>query len=142
MQTYNPDHFSITSAVKQDFLDFYNAEINHRKALGYPPYARMIQIRISGKNQAEARQAALDSGRILASAITESIIPQNSVMVLGPIQAALSKIADYYRWQILLKSISHSHMKKMVSVLLTHDDIKKLTGKIRINVDVDPVFML
>jgi len=102
----------------------------------------MIQIRISGKNQAEARQAALDSGRILASAITESIIPQNSVMVLGPIQAALSKIADYYRWQILLKSISHSHMKKMVSVLLTHDDIKKLTGKIRINVDVDPVFML
>jgi primosomal protein N' (replication factor Y) len=49
LQTYNPDHFSIMAARDQDFNSFYHQEINFRKALNYPPFSRMIQLKISGK---------------------------------------------------------------------------------------------
>ena len=52
LQTYNPDHFSILAARDQDFNSFYHQEINFRKALNYPPFSRMIRLKISGKDPA------------------------------------------------------------------------------------------
>ena len=49
LQTYNPEHFSIAAAGQQDFIAFYRQEIGYRKALNYPPFSRMIQLKISGR---------------------------------------------------------------------------------------------
>jgi primosomal protein N' (replication factor Y) len=51
LQTYSPDHFSITAATDHDFMKFYNQEISFRKAFNYPPFARMIQLKISGRDR-------------------------------------------------------------------------------------------
>jgi primosomal protein N' (replication factor Y) (superfamily II helicase) len=51
LQTYNPLHFSITAARDQDYDAFYRQEIQFRQALGYPPFTRMIQVRISGRDK-------------------------------------------------------------------------------------------
>ncbi|MGD8958214.1 MAG: primosomal protein N', partial [Desulfobacteraceae bacterium] len=48
LQTYTPGHFSIVAARQQDFDLFYRKEIGHRRALNYPPFARLVQLRISG----------------------------------------------------------------------------------------------
>jgi primosomal protein N' (replication factor Y) len=50
LQTYNPEHFSISAAREQDFISFYHQEIGFRKALNYPPFSRIIQFKISGKD--------------------------------------------------------------------------------------------
>ncbi len=42
LQTYNPDHFSITAAKSQDFYKFYDSEIMFRKSLCYPPFSRIV----------------------------------------------------------------------------------------------------
>ncbi|MBU4037224.1 MAG: primosomal protein N', partial [Proteobacteria bacterium] len=47
LQTYNPDHFTISAAKKQDFKYFYEKEIIFRKELNYPPFSKMIMIRLS-----------------------------------------------------------------------------------------------
>ncbi len=63
LQTYNPEHFSITAARQQDFISFYRQEIGFRKALNYPPYSRMIQLKISGKDPARGRKTRPSIGR-------------------------------------------------------------------------------
>jgi primosomal protein N' (replication factor Y) len=65
LQTYNPDHFSIRAAKAQDFKAFFNQEIGFRKALGYPPYTRMIAVRISGKGSATDCRTCPGIGREL-----------------------------------------------------------------------------
>ena len=42
IQTYNPEHYSIVCASRQDYLSFYRQEINYRAMMNYPagcPYA-------------------------------------------------------------------------------------------------------
>ena len=66
LQTYNPDHFSILSARDQDFKAFYDTEITYRKALNYPPFSRIIQIRISGKDKDTDKPVCQRFGRCLS----------------------------------------------------------------------------
>ena len=56
IQTYNPDHYSITYAQKQDYNLFYDAEVTLRKMLKYPPFCDIILIRFSGKDINEIRK--------------------------------------------------------------------------------------
>ncbi|MDD4388786.1 MAG: hypothetical protein PHV87_06240, partial [Bacilli bacterium] len=49
IQGYNLDHYAITSALNQDFLSFYNAEILARGYALYPPYAEMNKLTIIGE---------------------------------------------------------------------------------------------
>ncbi len=50
IQTFNPDHYSIVKAKDHDFMGFYQEEIQFRKALGYPPFSRLINFRLTGNS--------------------------------------------------------------------------------------------
>src|SRR5438128_4495965 len=41
IQTYTPDHPSITLAARHDYLGFVNAEMAQRRAHNYPPFERL-----------------------------------------------------------------------------------------------------
>ena len=41
IQTYDPDHYAITYAAKQDYEGFFNKEILYRELMDYPPAASM-----------------------------------------------------------------------------------------------------
>ncbi|MBW2573909.1 MAG: primosomal protein N', partial [Deltaproteobacteria bacterium] len=101
LQTYNPNHFAVLSATKQDFQTFYNQEISFRKSLNYPPFARMVQLKISGKDKDKTRRHAQDIGDLCDTLKNNNHSFLKSVEILGPIEASLPRIAKRYRWQIL-----------------------------------------
>jgi primosomal protein N' (replication factor Y) len=141
MQTYNPDHFSILAAEKQDFFSFYQQEIQFRESLDYPPFSRMIQIRISGKNRQEVRNCAADIGRFLFRHMEDHQPLYDSVGILGPIEAPIPKMADRYRWQILIKSRDPRHLHRLTRILVTEFHPGKKEG-IRISTDIDPYYLM
>lgn len=49
IQTYNPDNYAIEFSKNQDYDMFYNAEIDLRKMLKYPPFCDIILIRFVRK---------------------------------------------------------------------------------------------
>jgi primosomal protein N' (replication factor Y) len=51
-------------ARDQDFAKFYREEVRFRKELGYPPFSRMINIRIEAMNQKRAGKAAEEMGQL------------------------------------------------------------------------------
>ena len=44
LQTYNPSHFTIESALKVDYDGFCREELKSRESLQYPPFTRLLKI--------------------------------------------------------------------------------------------------
>ena len=76
----------------------------------YPPYGRLILIRLSGleakitehtaENLAERLQKQLTENRPSASQSSEDPLPYR---IMGPVPAPIFRIAQRYRWHILIK---------------------------------------
>ena len=142
LQTYNPEHFSILAAREQDFLSFYNQEIEFRKALSYPPISRMIQLKISGKDKHKTRNHARLLGDLcqdLKSSHSASFAP---VTMMGPIEASLPRIAGHYRWQILFKCQNAKILHDFMGTLMAEHTTHFANRQVRTIIDVDPYFML
>jgi hypothetical protein len=73
--------------------------------LSYPPFSRLVQLSISGKDKQQTKVFAVDFGDFLKNLQHSDPLFTNNVEIFGPIEAPMSKIAQNYRWQILLKSI-------------------------------------
>ncbi len=141
MQTYAPDHFSIISSMKQDFMEFYQKELPFRKALSYPPFSRIIQLKLSGKDKDKVEERSMLVGELCRIFMEQENQARLPFQILGPIEAGIPKIASRYRWQILLKSQSHFLLNKVVKKLLY--DKKAFAGKdVKLEIDVDPYFMM
>ena len=142
LQTYNPDHFSISTAQDQNFLSFYNQEIHFRKTLKYPPFSRMIHLKISGIDHQLTRDHAAALGELCLSLKTSKPSVYDTVDILGPIESSLAKIARRYRWQILLKGTHANALHQFISRLMADHPKVFNDRRVRVVVDVDPISLL
>lgn len=141
LQTFTPSHFSIQAARRQDVEQFYRQEIAFRRDLGYPPCARMIQLRFSGRSAAATANVAAEAGALARREI-RSEAGQADLMVLGPIEAPVARIKDRFRWQLLLKGRHSAPLHRSVRRLLAAIHAGGLDRSVRIRVDVDPQKMM
>jgi len=141
LQTYNPSHFSITTARDQDYDEFFRQEIEFRKALGYPPFTRMVQILMTGPDAPRLAAFADRLGKTGRQMLAERPIGAR-VEIMGPIEAPLHRIANQFRWQMLLKWPAVVPLHRFVRELLAHKEVQANRGRIHVGVDVDPVFLM
>ncbi|MEG1847844.1 MAG: primosomal protein N' [Lachnospiraceae bacterium] len=106
IQTYQPEHYSIVHAAKQDYKGFYEEEILYRELMSYPPIAQMMVVLISSKEEEKGLQLA----RKLATRLEEQstvYVDQRSgrrrCQVVGPAKASIGKIQDIYRTVLYVK---------------------------------------
>jgi primosomal protein N' (replication factor Y) (superfamily II helicase) len=142
LQTYNPNHFSILAARDQDFKRFYNHEINFRKSLSYPPFSRLVQLLISGKDKQKTKTFTIDFGDFLKDLQRSDPLFISNVEIFGPIEAPMVKIAQNYRWQILLKSIKSMPLHAFVNRLVHQNGTWLNNVRVKVAIDVDPYLML
>jgi primosomal protein N' (replication factor Y) len=97
IQTYVPEHYAIRAAAQQDYLPFARAELAERKRFGYPPFGRLVLLQTTAKREETVRRRATELAlRLRAQA-------GDGAEVLGPAPAFAAKVADTYRWQIVLR---------------------------------------
>ncbi|MEN8808090.1 MAG: primosomal protein N' [Desulfobacterales bacterium] len=142
LQTYNPEHFSILAAQKQDFRAFYRQEIVFRRALKYPPFSRIIQLKIAGRDKPQTETLARSLGEACRRLGQQDEVLRKSVEVMGPIEAALARIAGKYRWQILLKGQRAGTLHRFVWRVMTENPALFNRRGVTVAVDVDPFFMM
>jgi primosomal protein N' (replication factor Y) len=136
VQTFCPEHAAIRAARSHDSLGFLEHEIAHRRKLGYPPFARLARIVVSGPDESEtARAAETIAGAMRAAPDTAEPEP---AAILGPAPAPLSVLRGRYRFMILLKARNRSSLKPMLEAAETC----RLPTKVRMAIDVDPASML
>jgi primosomal protein N' (replication factor Y) len=142
LQTYNPEHFSIAAATQQDFDAFYQQEIGFRRALAYPPFSRMIQLKVSGRNPQKTETHVRLLGDVCRKEKAAAPAQYRGLEIMGPIEASLARIADRHRWQILIKGLSARELHQFVRRLLSNNPSLFNAGSVQVVIDVDPVFMM
>ncbi|KPA13193.1 primosome assembly protein PriA [Candidatus Magnetomorum sp. HK-1] len=141
LQTFNPNHFIIQTAKKQNYQEFFEYEIQFRKNLNYPPYARLIQLTIAGKDESATATYARNLGQYCQHIKASGKAFTHTIEILGPVLAPVSRIANRYRWQILLKSLYLKSLHQFYQYVKQAEDKHLKNKDVQCYVDVDPVVM-
>lgn len=129
VQTFNPDHYSITCAKNHDYNSFFNHEMFIRKKLNYPPYCFITLIKVSSKD--------FDYGIKEAKKISEHLRRfLKNTNVLGPSIANVLKINNNYNFQVILK---YKREENLYSTLNKIVKIYEGDGKIKVELDFNPI---
>lgn len=134
LQTYNPEHPSVTFAISHNSSGFLDEELELRKSLDQPPFSRFISLRANGLDEEKTRDFAERMKRTAERFLLR--LPPGSLRVLGPSEAPIYKLRNRFRWQIILASGNLGLLRNYASAL--YDSLKKHASGIKLVVDVDP----
>ena len=101
LQTFLPQHYAIALARTHDYPRFYREEVARRRPHGWPPFAEIVHVALSGKRAAAVEGAALALAGLAKTCLSDDTGGEG-VRVLGPAPAPLTRIRDEFRWQLLL----------------------------------------
>ena len=104
IQTYQPDHYAIRHAARQDYEGFYQEEIAYRRLLRYPPAAHMMAVQIQSEDEDEALYAANEIRLGLESPAAGFSESTNRIQVIGPAGASMRKLRDLFRFVLYIKA--------------------------------------
>ena len=141
VQSFNPEHYALTTAMTPDHQLFFEKEKEQRGQLGYPPFSHLACLRLLGNNKKKtahvAKRLSLGIQRTLGTWPKRG----KEIQILGPVEAPISKLKGKNRWQILVKSQSTSLLHHLL------DEVDKSSKKdlkssgVHLTIDVDPYQM-
>jgi primosomal protein N' (replication factor Y) len=100
-QSFQPEHYAITSAATYDSTGFYDIEMRYREKTGYPPFSRLLKVEFRHTDTHEAEAAALATGTFLQNRIESMELKRTSL--IGPVPCFYQRRSGLYRWQILVR---------------------------------------
>jgi primosomal protein N' (replication factor Y) len=101
LQTFQPEHPVVRAAAGHDYAGFYQSELKGRRALGYPPFGRLVRMEYRHRENAQAEKEAQKTAGRLQSRIEVGGHVQTTIV--GPVPCFFSKLRGEYRWQIVLR---------------------------------------
>jgi primosomal protein N' (replication factor Y) len=139
VQTHLPNDPAIAAAASHDAEKFVLEELRERRAFNYPPFSRLARIVLRAKESGALNRGA----RTLAEALLKSVadnLALKSVQILGPTDAPVAKIEDYFRKHILIKAPTSDELSLLLNGPIA-DMLMKLPGVEGV-IDVDAVSMM
>jgi len=146
IQTMHPDHYAIVYSQNHLYNELYEHEINIRDSVGYPPFTRMINLRVNGVSEFDVRQSAVKIGSFCRKWMNrmekrKKITGNLGLRLLGPAPAPIDRLRGKFRWQLLLKGTNITQLHSLCGQIILEQQ-SLLIGKAKIVVDVDPENMM
>jgi primosomal protein N' (replication factor Y) len=133
IQTWQPGHPIIQDVVRHDYQSMYKRQLEERYRFRYPPYYRLVIIRLKHKDPNKLNVAADELARDMKTRFGK--------LVYGPEYPMVSRVKNWYIKQIMLKiernkplAEQKEKLKKVVDTFKTLPDYKS----VRVHIDVDP----
>ena len=127
-QTLDPNDLILNELIKNKSDELLKNELSIREKNKLPPFIRLIAIIISSKNRSFSLQGARE--------IKMKLSQIKDIQVLGPVDSPLLKIKKNFRTRLLIKFNNRNIMQKKISNILNS---LKISSKIKLTVDVDPI---
>jgi primosomal protein N' (replication factor Y) len=137
IQTYNADNLTIQYAANNDYDSFYKNEIMLRETMDYPPFTSILVVTMSSEDE----KLLIKSIQNVGVNLTYKIGENDKIKLLGPCPCGISKIKNFYRWQIIIKG----NIKSDVAIdlkNLVYESVKKVYTSIRVSIDINPSNMM
>ena len=127
-QTLSPKDVTLNDLIKNKSDELLKNELSIRKKNDLPPFTRLIAIIISSKDRNLSTMGAKE--------IKNKLNQINGIEILGPIDSPLLKIKKKFRSRLLVRFSKRIFPQKKIINLLNN---LKISSKIKLTVDVDPV---
>ncbi|MEZ3486114.1 MAG: primosomal protein N' [Lachnospiraceae bacterium] len=134
IQTYSPEHYSIEMAAAQDYEGFYEAEMNYRKLMGYPPAEELLAVLMTGPDEGLLETAA----RYLKE-FALRIDRNRRLQIIGPASPYVAKVSDVYRRVLYLKGSDYRLLIAAKDRMEQYIEINKGFDTMRIQFDFNPM---
>ncbi|EKY01689.1 primosomal protein N' [Selenomonas sp. oral taxon 138] len=127
VQTYNPEHYAVRAALRQDYEAFAAQELVLRRELFYPPYSRLVKLLFRDPQRARAWNAANEFVAAAQTAFTGT----TGCTVIGPSPALIERERGTYRFIVLIKTDALAVIQNFLRTRGLHlrDDVA---------IDIDP----
>jgi primosomal protein N' (replication factor Y) len=132
VQTWSPEHPAIQYLVRHDYEGFARDELDQRESAQYPPFSRMVVLRLAGRDA----RAVADAASEVARRARASADP--ATRVLGPSEAPIPRLRGRARFQVWLSGTDRG---KLLAVSRITQSMP-LPRHVRLEVDVDPQSVL
>ncbi|MCB2309896.1 primosomal protein N' [Clostridium tagluense] len=136
IQTYSADNPTIQYAAANDYDSFYKNEIMMRRAMDYPPFTRILVITMSSEDENLLIKSIQNVGINLKYKLENN----DKITVLGPCPCGISKIKNFYRWQIIIKGNIEETTAQNIKNLV-YELVKNIYNNIRVSIDINPSSM-
>jgi primosomal protein N' (replication factor Y) (superfamily II helicase) len=141
IQCQDPNHPVIQFAKQQDYLGFYEYEIQARQEMQFPPFGQLIRFIVSGEDEALTLQFIKSAAHALKDLIhlpDEESVSQ-TIELMGPAPCMIERIQGRYRFHLLIKN----HRGRDGQDLITRFYRKAIVPEgIHFLIDVDPQSLL
>jgi primosomal protein N' (replication factor Y) len=131
IQTHLPDHPVMQAIATGDKARFYAEELAERQAAGLPPFGRLAAVVLSGREPQALRALGARLARVAPA--------EPGLRVLGPAPAPLALLRGRHRLRFLVIAAPDVDFGAKLRPWLAS---QKLTGDLRLHVDVDPYSFL
>jgi primosomal protein N' (replication factor Y) len=129
IQTCMPDNPVLSLAAKEDYLTFFQREIESRELFGYPPFARLAKITFSGPDE----KKVLAFAEQIQNSLIDKLPP--SYTIFPVIASGYAKIKDQFRFKLLMKGARSQVLSDAIEYVLNN----RHERAIRTLVDIDPI---
>ena len=127
-QTFTPQDLILNELIKNQSEKLLKNELHLREKNKLPPFIRLIAIVISAKNRSLSLQGARE--------IKIRLKQIKDIEVLGPVDSPLLKVKKYFRSRLLVRFNNRLLLQKKITNVLNR---LKISSKIKLTVDVDPI---
>lgn len=138
IQTYDPGHYAVSMAARQDYRGFYETEKKFRKYMMYPPYSDIFQILFT----ADTPEAAKSGADRWHSRLKELLGEDDWRYLFPPHEAYMSKVRETYRYSLIIKCPKGKRKEYAALIHLIQDEEvvgnRKKRGSYVAVVDVNP----
>jgi primosomal protein N' (replication factor Y) len=133
IQTFRPDNPVIRDVVKNDYLAMFKQQLVERQKYKYPPYTRLVLLKLKHKDPDLLNRAADELARALRLVFGKRI--------LGPEFPMVSRIMNYYIKHIMFKmerEVSSGGMKEKMVAVIEKFKQEAVFRPVKVLMDVDP----
>lgn len=140
LQTFSPDHYVLQLAAKQDYDEFYNQEIEVRKALLFPPFCDICLIGFSSLLEQPCLQAARRFLAIFKNRIGKE--PKElPIRVLGPTKMGTGRLGGRFRNKLIIKCKFNRQFRTVLNDVLLEAYKDKAFLNVNFFVDINGEIM-
>ncbi len=131
IQTFNPEHYAIQLAQKQDYERFFRIEMGIRHMGNYPPYFYTALITARDKDENAAAKKMFELGDLLKQKLS------SETMILGPTPRPIARIKNRYYYQIVLKYKKEPNLRSVLNGILEEAQHEQRHG-LQVTIDMEP----
>ena len=131
IQTYNPQHYAIQLAQKQDYEAFYAYEMGIRRQLAYPPYYFTVGLTLSYKDEQTVVRKSFELLQLLRQQLSDKI------KILGPTPKPIARTHNLYHYQIIVKYRFEDNLENVLNQILDLTQLPE-NKNLRLVIDYEP----